>query len=286
MSLRGITPLLRRASYFVFPVVFAASITLLPASEAVAQSTDSSQLASTTEFASSVDPGSASLSAPASSLDPSLGANGSGSGVGSGAAAGGGQDYGGSGKGIMSHLTYELGAGANRPNANTRQYETWGGNFGGGVGYRVSDRLKTFIDYQFIDDKLTGRAISNVGAEGGNAHIWSLTVNPELDLLPKAANGVYLTGGFGFYRKVTTYTDPEEVYTYYGIGVENEEVAHFSSNQWGGSFGAGFRHKLRWQDHTQVFAEVRYLYVNTPSNPIYGVFGSTAIIPATFGVRF
>jgi hypothetical protein len=281
MSVRGVMPLLRRASYFVFPAVFAVAITALPASEALAQSADSSQFVNSTDLASSADPG------YASSSSPSLSAEGSGSGVASGAVAGGGQEYGsGKNKDILSHLTFEAGAGFNRPNANTREFLTWGGQFDAGVGYRFNDRLRTFIDYQFIEDKLTGSSISVVGAQGGHANIWSLTLNPEIDLLPKSTNGPYLTGGFGFYRKVTSYTDPVEVEEGFGVGVENEVVSHFSSNQWGGSFGAGFRHKLRWQDHTQVFAEVRYLFVNTPSNPTYNVLGSTAIIPLTLGVRF
>jgi hypothetical protein len=274
MFLRGVMPPARRASYFVYSTVLAAAISTFPACKALAQTTDSSQFASSTDFASSSDSGSPDL--------PSLSVSAEGSGTG---AAGRGQDYG-SSKGFVSHLTYELGAGANRPIANTRQYLTWGGNFGGGVGYRFGDRLRTFIDYQFIDDKLPGSRISYVGAQGGNAHIWSLTLNPEVDLLPKATNGVYLTGGVGFYRKLTSYTAPEDVLTIFGVEEENAVVDHFSSNQFGGSFGAGFRHKLRWQDHTQVFAEVRYLYVNTPSNPGYNIFGSTALIPLTLGVRF
>jgi hypothetical protein len=282
MSLRGFQLLLRRASYFIFPAVFTISITAFSSSTALAQNEDSSRSSGSADFASSADLGSVSLSSPD--------AAGSGTGValGAAAAAGGGQyDSSNSNKGILSHLTYEFGGGFNRPNANTRTYLTWGGNFGGGVGYRFNDRLRAFLDYQFIDDKLPGSVIAEVGAEGGHAHIWSLTANPEVDLLRKRANTPYLTGGFGFYRKVTSYTDPQEVEDGFGgVGEQNQVVAHFSSNQYGGSIGAGLRHRLSSDGNMSVFAEVRYLFVNTPSNPAYNVLGSTAIIPLTVGVRF
>ena len=39
--------------------------------------------------------------------------------------------------------------------------------------------------------------------------IWSFSLDPVFDIIPKAANGVYVTGGAGFYRKVTNFQNPE-----------------------------------------------------------------------------
>lgn len=54
-------------------------------------------------------------------------------------------------------------------------------------------------------------------------------------------------GGGGFYRKVTSFTDPQEVYECYyfcGVGYENVVVSHFSSNQWGANAGIGMTNRL------------------------------------------
>ncbi len=116
-----------------------------------------------------------------------------------------------------------------------------------------------------MDDKLPGSLIGYAGAQGGHAHIWSLTLDPVIDLFPKAKNSVYVTGGGGFYRKVTSFTDPEEVeecYYFCVVGTENVVVSHFSSNQGGVNVGVGFTHTLGSADmgssgNLKVFAEAR-----------------------------
>ena len=120
-------------------------------------------------------------------------------------------------------------------------------NFTGGVGYRLMKRVSLMAEYQFMDNKLPGGLIADAGAQGGHAHIWSLTLDPVIDLLPGKKNGVYVTGGGGFYRKVTSFTDPEEVeecYYFCYTGVENVVVSHFSSNQGGLNIGFGITHTL------------------------------------------
>ena len=61
----------------------------------------------------------------------------------------------------------------------------------------------------------------------------------------------------GFYRKVTSFTDPQLAqyctYFYCGIVTQNVVVGHFSSNQGGWSIGGGLQHRFaglerRWQD--------------------------------------
>jgi hypothetical protein len=155
-------------------------------------------------------------------------------------------------------------------------------------------------EYQFIDDKLPGAIIAETGSNGGHAHIWSLTLDPVVDLLPKSTNSVYVTGGGGFYRKVTSFTDPQQTYYcdyfYCYPGVVNAVVGHFSSNQGGWSIGGGFTHRLGGMygdGKAKLFAEVRYLDVLTPAVttsanglPVTSVGADTKVIPITLGVRF
>lgn len=202
--------------------------------------------------------------------------------------------------GIFSNLAFEAGGGGNAPTSDSSPYITWGGNFTLGAGKHFSHGISLLAEYQFIDDKLPGALIAETGANGGNAHIWSLTLAPVIDLFPKKSNTVYVTGGGGFYRKVTNFTDPQQAeyctYYYCGIGYQNVVVGHFSSNQGGWNIGAGYAHKMGGMygdGKMQLFAEARYLDIDTPavvSNPnglgTTTVAAGTKLVPVTFGVRF
>ncbi len=218
-------------------------------------------------------------------------------GSGSGGAAAG-QQAGGH-RGIFHSLAFEAGGGASGPVGSSTNYITWGGNFTVGAGVHLNKRLSVLAEYQFIDDKLPGAIIAETGANGGNAHIWSFTLDPVIDLFPKSNNSVYITGGGGFYRKVTNFTDPEEtLYCYYfcEAGVENEVVGHFSSNQGGWNVGAGVSHRFGGiynDSNMTVFAEARYLDVLTPASAIApnglgtaAIGADTKLVPITLGLRW
>ena len=218
--------------------------------------------------------------------------------------AGGGQydnkSHGGGGGGIMSHLTYEVGGGFNAPTSDSAPYITWGYNFTAGGGYRFDKHFLVNLEYQFIDSKLPGAIINQAGATGGYAHIWSFTLDPLYDFNPKSAIEFYATGGYGFYRKVTSFTDPQpQIYcTYYYCGtiISNVVVGHFSSNQGGWSAGGGIQHRFAgWNGDgkMKIFAEARYLDVLSPAVTTEPnglgtttVGANTKIIPVTVGLRF
>jgi opacity protein-like surface antigen len=217
-----------------------------------------------------------------------------------GAAAAGGQEYGGHGlwQKTKSNFAFEAGGGFNAPESNSI---TYGGNFTVGGGVNLNKHLAVLAEYQFIDDKLPGSLIAEAEAQGGHAHVWSLTLDPVLDLFPKAKNDVYVTGGGGFYRKVSSFTDPEEeevCYYFCEVYDQNVVIAHFSSNQGGWNIGAGFQHRLGGMygdSKTKLFAEARYVDVLSPavtglspngSGLITTVEKDTKMIPVTLGVRF
>jgi hypothetical protein len=221
-------------------------------------------------------------------------------GSGSGGGAGAGQEDNGAHHGMLSRLAFEAGGGASGPVGYSSNYITWGGNFTVGGGFHFNKRFSMLAEYQFIDDKLPGALIAETGANGGNAHIWSLTLDPVIDLFPKSSNSVYITGGGGFYRKVTNFTDPEEAeyceYYYCGITTQNAVVGHFSSNQGGWNVGGGFSHRVGgvYNDSTmKLFAEARYLDVLSPASAIAPnglgtatVSAGTKLVPITLGLRW
>ncbi len=219
-----------------------------------------------------------------------------GSAAADGAAAGQyGQGGGGGGHhGIFHHaLAFEAGGGFNGPVGNDTPFITWGGNFTLGAGFHFSKMFSALLEYQFIDDKLPGAFISEVGTQSGDAHFNSITGSPVIYLTPKWSNGVYLVGGFGYYHKSTNFSD-YVCCDIYGYEVSENELT-ISSNQWGGSGGLGIYHRLGSdasmygndsENHSEVFAEARYLYVHTPPISQSNGLGTTELIPVTVGIRF
>jgi hypothetical protein len=192
-----------------------------------------------------------------------------------------------------SRIAFEAGGGFNAPAGHTNKYATYGGNLTLGAGWNFNKWLGTLIEYQFIDDKIPGRTLAAVGAPGGNVHVWSFTVDPILYLPTSGSFGAYITGGGGFYRKVTTFTTPVPVLycDYFGFcyqGTQNVVIGHFSSNQGGMNIGGGFTWNAFGPDSKgKLFAEARYVWVDSPSASATqqgtGTFGT---IPVTFGVRW
>ena len=206
------------------------------------------------------------------------------------------------GRDIKNRLTWEAGGGFNAPAGDSASI-TWGGQFQVGGGVNINRYLAMLVEYQFLDDKLTRRADCRNGRNRRlRPHLVSYP-RASARPVPKSSNDIYVTGGGGFYRKVTSFTDPQEVdycdyyYGYCGITTENAVVGHFSSNQGGFNVGVGFQHRiggLYGDSHTKIFAEARYLDVLSPA--VVGITPSglgvttvgadTKVIPVSVGVRF
>jgi hypothetical protein len=281
---------------FAFSIGFAsAQISTAPDSSnstAISSSESSSNAFQLADDAGGPSNGIPSLAALPAAPEP----HGSGGGQYDNRSRGGG---GGAG-GIRSHLTYEVGGGFNAPTSDSSPYITWGGNVTVGGGYRFNQNLSVMLEYQFIDSKIPGAIIAEAGATGGHDHIWSLTLDPVYEFNPKSSISFYGTGGYGFYRKVTSFTDPEQqqfcTYFYCGVVTQNVTVGHFSSNQGGWSIGGGISHRFAgWNGDgkMRVFAEARYLDVLSPAITTEpnglgttAVGADTKIIPVTVGVRF
>jgi len=201
-----------------------------------------------------------------------------------------------------SHFAFEIGAGPTAPIGNaSRDWETWGYNVNVGAGWNFSRYFGALIEYQFNRMKIPGHTLTALAIDngipqlGGNINIWSLTFDPILYMPMSPRFGTYLTGGGGFYRKVTNFTEPalstqcDYYYFYCYSGYTAQTVAHSSSNQLGANLGLG----LYWKafgdySNAKLYAETRYVFVNSPlaspKNP-YGS-GTTEFLPVTVGLRF
>lgn len=215
------------------------------------------------------------------------------------ASAGGQNDNGNNGgrwQRAAGGLAFEGGFGFNAPKSDSIG---WGWNLLVGAGIHAGSHFTPMIEYQFIRTGLAQYIINEAGSQGGYTHLWSFTVDPVYDIAPKASNDFYIKGGGGFYRKVTSFTDPQQSYYcdyFYGCypTTVNQVVGHFSSNQGGWNIGGGYYHRfggIYGTSKMKFFAEARYLDVLTPAvighdqngNTVTSVPADTKLIPVTFG---
>lgn len=202
-------------------------------------------------------------------------------------AHGGGQYDNRSRAGSGRRWAFEAGGGFNAPIGNDIPYITWGGNFTVGGGMHFNRVFALLAEYQFIADKLPGALVQAGGGDTGNAHIQSITAAPVIDLMPKHATSVYLVGGGGWYYKSTNW-NVLVGYDFYGYPVY-ATANSFSSNQWGANGGFGISHRLGGvygEGTMKLFAEARYLWINTPKLGEPNGLGTTGLIPVTLGVRW
>jgi hypothetical protein len=208
--------------------------------------------------------------------------------------------YPGYGESRWSHVAFEAGGGFTAPVGNTTHgWETYGYNLRFGAGWNFNKWFGTLIEYQWNRDKIPGSTLTTLAIDSGigqpingNVNIWSFTIDPIIYLPVTHAFGGYVTGGGGFYRKVTNFTALSlgEVCQFYCyIGYFPSTIAHSSSNQGGLNIGVGGYWKAFGEDsNMKLYAEARYVWVDSPVASPQDPYGSgtSGTIPVTFGVRF
>lgn len=200
----------------------------------------------------------------------------------------------------MSHFAFEGGGGFSAPSGYTSRYESWGYDFTVGGGWNFSKRVGALMEYSFLRQGMSSSYLNQVSTAnslsnlGGNFNTWSFTIDPILYQPLTKRSGVYITGGGGFYRKVTNFTEPvqqcyfDEFYGYV-CGFVPATVAHYSSNQGGLNIGVGLYWKAFGPDsNAKLYAETRYVWVDSPAlNPNTGLgTGREGLFPVAFGIRF
>ena len=215
----------------------------------------------------------------------------------------------------LSHIAFEGGVGFTIPVGNDTNFsqaavtagilspdESLGYNFNVGAGWNFTKHIGALIEFSFQRMGMPGdylnaeAAASGIGSGGlgGNINTWSLTLEPIYYVPFSHKSGGYVTGGGGFYRKVSNFTEPVDScsISIYGEICEQapETVGHFSSNQGGLNLGLGVYRKLFGEDsNAKFFAEARYVWVNSPkassSNSFQGS-GTEGLVPVSFGIRF
>ncbi len=216
-------------------------------------------------------------------------------------------------EGKWSHIAFEGSFGFGAPIGNDTSFSQadvdagylspslgWGWNLNAGVGWNFSKKFGVLLEYTFdrqamnheylnaVSNAEAGGPVSSTGL-GGNVNTWDFAVEPIYYLPMSHKNGAYVTGGGGFYRKVSNFTEPVEEESYYGIISVPATVDHFSSNQGGGNLGLGVYHRLSEDGNAKFYMEIRYVFVDSPkadSSNSYQGSGTQEVIPVSFGIRF
>lgn len=188
-----------------------------------------------------------------------------------------------------------VGGGLGIPIGSQFNFATPSWSFGGGGGRMWNAHFGANVEFNYDHFGLTGDTLNNqqdlynytirlynqqnpgnpvspISGLDGNNHIWSFSIQPIYNLPSGEGMGVYVTGGAGFYHKVTNFTVPS-IGTYcdpfYGCYsyTANQVIDHYTSNAFGVNGGVGITYKFSRFSNQRLFAEVRYVHLFNSYRP-------------------
>jgi len=119
----------------------------------------------------------------------------------------------------------------------------------------------------------------------GTSHIWSFTLNPVITIPTSGSLGAYVVGGVGFYHKTANFTVPTVEEGSDGFEVfqfeANESIDKYTSNAPGFNGGFGLTYKMSQFSNERLYAEVRYVFVDSQQKAGFTVANLPNGIPAT-----
>jgi hypothetical protein len=169
---------------------------------------------------------------------------------------------------------------------STRLDNGWHVTFGG--GYNFTSHFTTTLNYTYHGFGVSDKVLAEAKEPDGNAHLWSITVDPKLRLNPHNKIDPYVVGGVGYYRRTVEFTRPVLLSVvifdpFFGgffntVVQTNQVLGDITRGGIGGSLGGGFDVKLR-KTGFKVFVEARYHYADTGRV-------ATRMVPLTVGIRW
>jgi hypothetical protein len=188
-----------------------------------------------------------------------------------------------------SKFAFNVGGGFTKPVVHTDGRANTGFNITAGAGYKFAPQFGISAEFGYNHLDLSDRILTAAGVPGGNAHIYSVTLQPNVHFNAKGRFGAYLTGGGGFYRRTIDFTAPTVDTTtlfdpfygvFYPVAVPSTAIlASYTQNKGGLNIGGGVELRVKGDSNAKIYAEARYHYIYT--SPV-----RTTILPVTFGLRW
>lgn len=187
----------------------------------------------------------------------------------------------------LHNLTFEFGGGVTPTVGQTRIDLTTGWNAVAGVGYNLDQELGVRLEFMYNGLGVSSAALRQVNVPAGNAHIWSLTVDPVLRFVNVGPFHTYAIIGGGYYRRTVQFTQPTTAvvnvfnpwWGYFGPVVVPANQVLGTVTKGAGGANAGLGMSVKVGRGTSLYVEARYHYIWTASR-------ATQILPVTFGIRW
>lgn len=187
--------------------------------------------------------------------------------------------------------TFNVGGGASLTNGTTRKFVRGGGGVAAvGAARNYSRYFGVRLDFQFDNLPLRTSALQAAQATGATDHVYSLTLDPIINLPVTSKWGGYIVFGPGFFHRSGKLDSSTAIpgsacnsfflwwgHCYNGSLPINGQFAHSSQNEFGYNFGGGITRKIR--PNMDLYVEFRYLHGK--HNNI-----TTDLRPITLGIRW
>ena len=188
----------------------------------------------------------------------------------------------------VPRVAFNLGAGFTTPTADAGDRLDRGWNAAAGLGYRFHPNFSLMGDFTYNSFGVNTATLNTLGFPGGDVRMWSVTLNPTVNLNPRGPVDVYLTGGGGLYQWNQEFTTPSvATFTafdpflgvFFPVPVPVEQVvSSYTVNKPGFNGGMGLSFGTRWR--AKVYAEARF------HRMFLGSDRHADVLPVTFGIRF
>jgi opacity protein-like surface antigen len=187
--------------------------------------------------------------------------------------------------------TFNVGGGASLPNGTTNMYVRGGGGIAAaGAARNYSKYFGLRLDFQFDNLPLRTSALELAQAPGATDHVYSLMLDPIINIPASKNWGGYLVFGPSFLHRSGKLDSSTAIpgsacngfFTWWGHCFDsslpiNGNFLHSSQNEFGYNFGVGITRKIR--PNMDFYAEFRYLHGK--HNNI-----TTDLRPITIGIRW
>lgn len=186
---------------------------------------------------------------------------------------------------------FNAGGGASLPSGTTMTFVRGGGGVAAaGVARNYSPYFGFRMDFQFDNLPLRDSALRLAQAPGATSHVYSVSLEPIINMPVTNDWGGYLLAGPAFYHRSGKLDSSTAIpgsgcnsfFQWWGPCFNaslpvNGNFLHASQNEFGETFGVGITHKLN--PKVELYGEFRYLHGSYNGK-------STDLRPITIGVRW